>query len=59
MPYEKEDYEIVIEPKKAVVPLKELIVKNIDQSELTNKSIKLLAIPPIFPSQLSVSKKKQ
>ncbi|XP_023757623.1 uncharacterized protein LOC111906115 [Lactuca sativa] len=56
---DEDDEVIVVAPSRVVVPPKELIVTNIEQTKSSNKTIKPLVIPPPFPSRLATLKKKQ
>ncbi|XP_052625670.1 uncharacterized protein LOC128132767 [Lactuca sativa] len=56
---EDEDEVIIVESPKVVVPPKEPVVSNVDQPNPSNKPIKLLVIPPPFPSRLASSKKQE
>ncbi|KAL7609515.1 hypothetical protein Lser_V15G11270 [Lactuca serriola] len=56
---EDEDEVIIVESPKVVVPPKEPVVPNVDQPNPSNKPIKLLVIPPPFPSRLASSKKQE
>ncbi|XP_023759774.2 uncharacterized protein LOC111908172 [Lactuca sativa] len=56
---EDEDEVIIVESPKVVVPPKEPFVPNVDQPDPSNKPIKPLVIPPLFPSRLASSKKQE
>ncbi|XP_052624971.1 uncharacterized protein LOC111889533 [Lactuca sativa] len=56
---EDEDEVIIVESTKVVVPPKEPVVPNVDQSDPSKKPIKPLVIPPPFPSRLASSKNQE